>query len=135
MKSSCKKLKKSEIKDLVYKVNGAAIEVHKTLGAGLLESTYHKCLKMELSLRKINFSSEHPVSINYKGLEVNEDLRCDLLVENILPVELKSVDAIHPIHLAQLLTYMRLLECPLGLLINFNCTSIFHQGQKTLVND
>ena len=126
---------KSYLKDLVYRVNGAAIEVHKILGPGLLESVYHKCLNKELSLRGINFQSELVVSVNYKGLDLNTDLRCDLLIEGILPVELKAVDAIHPIHEAQLMTYMKLLNAPEGLLINFNVTHIFKEGQRTYVTE
>lgn len=126
---------KTTLKDLVYKVNGAAIEVHRELGSGLLESTYHKCMKRELTLRKIEFISEYDVSLDYKGEKVGAELRCDLFVENMLPVELKSVEAFHPIHDAQLLTYMKLMKAPLGLLINFNSLSIFKHGQKTLVNE
>lgn len=123
------------LKNLVYQVNGAAIEVHKKLGPGLLESVYHKCLKQELAIREINFQSELNIPVNYKGLEISADLRCDLFIENILPVELKAAEHVHPIHEAQLLTYMQLLEVPLGLLINFNVTNIFKFGQKTFVNE
>ena len=126
---------KSYLKDLVYKVNGAAIEVHKELGPGLLESVYHKCLKKELTLRGIQFQSELAVKVNYKGLELDTELRCDLLIEGVLPVELKAVEFIHPVHEAQLMTYMKLLEAPKGLLINFNVTNIFSEGQKTYVNE
>ena len=126
---------KSYLKDLVYKVNGAAIEVHKILGPGLLESVYHKCLKKELSLRGINFQSELVVNVNYKGLDLDTELRCDLFIEGILPVELKALDAIHPVHEAQLMTYMKLLKAPKGLLINFNVTHIFNEGQRTYVNE
>ena len=126
---------KKELKDLVYRVNGAAIEVHKHLGPGLLESIYHKCLMKELSLREINFQSELTVPIEYKGLELESELRCDLFIENSLVVELKAVDKIAPIHKAQLITYMNLLEAPMGLLINFNVTNIFHEGQQTYLGD
>ncbi|MGB0880630.1 MAG: GxxExxY protein [Polaribacter sp.] len=129
------KITKSYLKDLVYKVNGAAIEVHKALGPGLLESVYHKCLNKELSLRGIKYQSELVVNVNYKGLKLDTDLRCDLFIEGILPVELKAVDTIHPIHEAQLMTYMKLLKVPKGLLINFNVTHIFKEGQKTYVNE
>jgi GxxExxY protein len=126
---------KSYLKDLIYKVNGAAIEVHKALGPGLLESVYHKCMKHELSLRNINFQSELIIPVNYKGIEIEAQLRCDLFVENILPVELKAIEGILPIHEAQLMTYMKLLEAPEGLLLNFNVTNIFNEGQKTFVNE
>ncbi|MDA3818861.1 MAG: GxxExxY protein [Candidatus Delongbacteria bacterium] len=126
---------KSYLKDLIYKVNGAAIEVHKALGPGLLESVYHKCLKHELSLRHINFQSELIIPVNYKGIEIEAELRCDLFVEDILPVELKAIEGILPIHEAQLMTYMKLLEAPEGLLLNFNVTNIFNEGQRTYVNE
>jgi GxxExxY protein len=126
---------RSSLKDLVYQVNGAAIEVHKNIGAGLLENVYHQCLKKELELRKINFSSELQIPLNYKGYELESKLRCDLLIENSLVVELKSVTEINPIFEAQLLTYMNLLKAPMGLLINFNVKNIFYEGQKTLVNE
>jgi len=126
---------KTYLKDLIYKVNGAAIEVHKALGPGLLESVYHKCLKHELAIRKIHFQSELFIPINYKGLELDAELRCDFLIEGILPVELKATDGIHPIHEAQLMTYMKLLEVPEGLLINFNVTNLYAEGQRTYVNE
>ncbi|MEA3445205.1 MAG: GxxExxY protein [Bacteroidota bacterium] len=126
---------KTYLKNLVYKVNGAAIEVHKALGPGLLESVYHQCLKHELSLRKINYESQLIVPVEYKGLELDTKLRCDLFVENILPVELKAVSSILPIEEAQLMTYMNLLEAPEGLMINFNVIHLFNEGQKTYVNE
>ena len=126
---------RSSLKDLVYQVNGAAIEVHKNIGAGLLENVYHQCLKKELELRKINFSSELQIPLNYKGYELESKLRCDLLIENSLVVELKSVTEISPIFEAQLLTYMNLLKAPIGLLINFNVKNIYYEGQKTMVNE
>jgi GxxExxY protein len=126
---------RSSLKDLVYQVNGAAIEVHKNIGAGLLENVYHQCLKKELELRKISFSSELQIPLNYKGFELESKLRCDLLIENSLVVELKSVTEINPVFEAQLLTYMNLLKVPIGLLINFNVKNIFYEGQKTMVNE
>jgi GxxExxY protein len=126
---------RSTLKDLIYQVNGAAIEVHKSIGAGLLENVYHQCLKKELELRKINFSSELEIPLNYKGYELESKLRCDLFIENSLVVELKSVTEINPIFEAQLLTYMNLLKAPIGLLINFNVKNIYYEGQKTMVNE
>jgi GxxExxY protein len=128
------KLTKEYIKNLTYQINGAAIEVHKSLGAGLLESVYHKCLIHELNCKDINFKSELTVPIEYKGIIFDSDLRCDLFVEDVIVVELKSVEKILPIHEAQILTYMRLLNSPQGMLINFNCKNIFNEGQKTYVN-
>jgi GxxExxY protein len=135
LKENKMELTKKYLKDLVYKVNGAAIEVHKQLGPGLLESVYHKCLKKELTLRGISFESEVTVTVNYKGLELETELRCDLVIDGILPVELKAIEGILPVHEAQLLTYMKLLKAPEGLLINFNVANIYKQGQRTLVNE
>lgn len=126
---------KTFFKDLVYQVNGAAIEVHKHLGPGLLESVYHRCLLKELSIRDFNFQSELVLPINYKGIVVESNLRCDLFIENSLIVELKAVDKVLPIHEAQLMTYMKLLKVPMGLIINFNVTNIYKEGQKTYVNE
>jgi GxxExxY protein len=130
-----RKMTKTYLNDLIYKVNGAAIEVHKTLGPGLLESVYHRCLKKELSLLGVNYQSELFIPVDYKGFKLETELRCDLFVENILPVELKAVEKIHPVHEAQLITYMKLLNVPKGLLLNFNCTNLFKEGQRTFVND
>ncbi len=126
---------KSHLKDLIYKVNGAAIEVHKALGPGLLESVYHKCMKHELSNRGIKYQSEMRVAVNFKGFEIDAELRCDLFVENILPVELKATEGIIPIHEAQIMTYMKLLKVPEGLLLNFNVAHLFSEGQRTYVNE
>ncbi len=126
---------KSYLNDLIYRVNGAAIEVHKALGPGLLESVYHKCMKHELSLRDIKYQSELVVPINYKGVVVDAELRCDLLVEKVLPVELKATEGFHPIHEAQIMSYMKLFKLPKGLLLNFNVTNIFKEGQRTYVNE
>ncbi len=126
---------KSYLDKLTYNIIGAAIEVHKNFGPGLLESVYHKCLKQELRERKINFQSELIIPIEYKGLPLDAELRCDLFIEGVLPVELKATDGIAPIFEAQLLTYMKLLNAPKGLLINFNVVNIFKEGQKTFVNE
>ncbi|HEY1193645.1 GxxExxY protein, partial [Flavobacterium sp.] len=80
---------KKYLTDLIYQVNGAAIEVHKRIGAGLLESIYHQCMIKELSLRGINFESELKIPVEYKGLQLESDLRCDLFIENCLVLELK----------------------------------------------
>ncbi|RXM48219.1 GxxExxY protein [Flavobacterium sp. YO12] len=121
--------------ELTYEVLGASIEVHKIIGKGLLENVYHQCLKEELSQRKLNFFTEMKVPILYKGKELITDFRCDLFVENCLVVELKTVSEINSIHQAQLLTYMKLLKAPKGILINFNCFNIFKEGQRTFVNE
>jgi GxxExxY protein len=121
--------------ELTYEVVGAAIEVHKAIGSGLLESLYHQCLKEELEHRKINFLTEMKIPVFYKGKELQTDFRCDLFVEQCLVVELKSVHEIPTVFEAQLLTYMKLLKCPKGILINFNCSNIFREGQKTYINE
>ncbi len=126
---------KKYLDELTYQIIGAAIEVHKALGPGLLESVYHKCMKEELKLRKLRFASEILTPLEYKGIELNTDLRCDLFVQNCIAIELKSIDLLAPIHEAQILTYMRLLNCPKGILINFNCVNLFKEGQKTFVNN
>lgn len=125
---------KSDLYDLSHQVIGAAIEVHRALGPGLLESVYHLCLKHELNSRGILFESEFSVPVNYKEFKLDTNLKCDLLIENKIVLELKFVDKIHPIHEAQLLTYMKLLEVPKGILFNFNCTNLMREGQKTFVN-
>lgn len=112
---------------------GAAIEVHKHLGPGLLESTYEECLCEELSLRKIPFKRQAGLPVVYKGKKLDAGYRIDLLVNNEVVVELKTVDAILPIHEAQTLTYMRLGGWQVGLILNFNVT-VLKNGVKRLVH-
>jgi len=102
------------------KVIGAAIEVHRHKGAGLIESIYERCLLRELELRSIPATTQKIVRVDYKGLVVDEPLRFDLLVDNCLLVELKAVELLHPSSKAQLFSYMKLLDIPIGLLINFH---------------
>lgn len=128
-------LTKRYLNDLTYAVIGAAIEVHKSIGPGVLESVYHRCVKRELELRGLHYQSELVVDLEYKGETIAADLRCDLLVENALVVELKAVDALVPVHEAQLLTYMTLFEKPKGILMNFTCSNIFKEGQRTFVSE
>jgi GxxExxY protein len=125
---------KSDLLDLTYKINGAAIEVHKYLGPGLLESVYHKCLAFELNLRKIEFDSELTIPFQYKGNLLDVNLRCDFLINNAIVVELKTVENILPVHEAQLLTYMNALKVPKGILINFNVENLYKHGITTYVN-
>lgn len=105
---------------LTTKIIGAAIEVHRNLGPGLLESAYQRCLIRELSLRDIPFKCEWPLPLEYKGIRVGCSYRLDLLVGDAVVVEIKSVEALTPIHDAQLLTYLKLGGWKVGLLINFN---------------
>jgi GxxExxY protein len=126
---------KKYLDELTYKVIGCAIEVHKQLGPGLLESVYEKCFIRELTLKGLHCISQQSVPIHYKGYQLDAELRYDVLVEDLLIIELKSNDGILPIHESVLLTYMKLLEKPKGILINFNCTNIFKEGQRTKVNE
>ncbi len=106
--------------DLTREIIGAAIEVHKELGPGLLESAYEECLCHELSARGLKFQRQLTVPVTYKGTALDCGYRIDLLIEDSVIVELKSVECILPIHGAQLLTYMKLMHKTVGLLINFN---------------
>lgn len=101
----------------------------------MLESVYEKCFVRELALKGLQYKQQLRIPVQYKGIELDAELRLDVLVEDVLCVELKSMDGLLPIHDAVLLTYMRMLEIPKGILINFNCTNIFKEGQKTLVNE
>lgn len=105
---------------LTNEIIGAAIEVHRHLGPGLLESAYRRCLVQELKLRDIHFKQEWPLPVDYKGVRLDSGYRLDLLVEDAVVVEAKSVEALCKIHEAQLITYLRLGGWTVGLLINFN---------------
>jgi GxxExxY protein len=129
------KITQKYLDELTYEIIGSAIEVHKIMGRGLLESVYHECLKEELKHRKINFLSEMKIPVLYKAKELELDFRCDLFIEDVIVVELKAVFEMHPMFEAKLLNYMKLLKSPKGILINFNCLNIFKEGQKTLVNE
>ena len=123
------------LSELTFKVIGCAIEVHRNIGPGLLESVYEKCFLRELVLRGIQYKNQLRIPLEYKGIYLDAELRCDVLIEDILLVEIKAIDGFLPVHEAVLLTYMRLLEKPKGILINFHCLNIFKEGQKTLVNE
>ncbi|HTN06919.1 GxxExxY protein [Agriterribacter sp.] len=122
------------IDELTYKIIGCAIEVHKQLGPGLLESVYEQCFIRELSLQGLNHKTQIWIPLFYKGLRLETQLRLDVLVEDLILVELKAVEYLIAIYDAKLLTYMKLMNRPKGILINFNCTNIFKEGQKTFVN-
>ena len=124
----------SYLTDLTYRINGACIEVHKILGPGLLESVYHQALIEEFTLRGINFKSEFPIRVSYKGKILNCDFKCDFLIEDIIVLEIKSVKCFDDIHRSKLLNYMGLLKVPKGILVNFNVNNLYHEGQETLVN-
>ena len=122
-----------EINDLTGEVIGAAIEVHKALGPGLLESTYEECLCIELGIRDIPFERQKEVPIEYKGVNLNHAYRMDIVVPNKLIVELKACESLEPIHDAQLLTYLKLSGIKVGLLINFN-VPVLKEGIKRLAH-
>ena len=111
---------KTSLNQLTHEIIGASIEVHRTLGPGLLESSYRKCLCRELQLRKIPYEREWPLPLEYKGIHLECGYRVDILVDGLVVVEVKQVQALAPIHDAQLLTYLRLGGWRLGLLINLN---------------
>ena len=123
----------SELNLLSADVIGAAIEVHRTLGPGLLESAYRECLCAELELRRVPYEREVPVALKYKGRALECGYRIDLIVNGRLVVELKTVDKLMPIHHAQMLTCLRLKRLHLGLLINFN-TAALQNGLRRVVN-
>ena len=108
-----------DIEDLIYEVRGAAMEVYNYFGPGLLESVYEKALVRELELRGLDVQTQLPVPIVYKGAVVGDELRIDILVEDELIVELKSVEEFKPVYYKQLRTYLKLLNKDVGLLINF----------------
>ena len=120
-------------KPLSYQVIGCALEVYKTLGPGLLESVYEKALIHELSQKGLTVEAQVEVEMNYKGVNIGEDLRLDLLVDNELIVELKSVEELKPVHYKQLLTYLKLMDKRVGLLINFNVNDLM-DGVKRVIN-
>ncbi len=118
--------------ELSKRVIGCAIEVHRNLGPGLLESTYEQCLAHELKCAAIPFMLQHPLPVDYNGVKLDCGYRVDLLVDNKIIVELKSVDKVLPIHQAQLLTYMKLAGIKIGLLMNFN-VRFMKEGIKRMV--
>jgi len=117
-----------ETRDII----GAAIEVHRVLGPGLLESVYSRCLQQELSARQIAFVAQRRVPLVYKGVSLDCDYRLDLLIKGVV-VEVKALDTLAPIHQAQLLTYLRLAGLPVGLVINFNVDQLV-KGIKRVIN-
>ena len=120
--------------DLTYKINGACIEVHKILGAGLAEVVYHKALEEELKLKNIKYKSEFQIPVFYKNKKLDCDFKCDFLIEDIIVLELKSVSTILDVHKFQVLNYMNLLKAPKGILVNFNVKNLYHHGQETFIN-
>lgn len=111
-----------EINDITQIIIGCAIDVHKNLGPGLLESAYEECLSYELIKKGLKIKRQHPAPIIYKEIKLEYGYRIDILVESTVVIELKVVDTINPVHEAQILTYMKFSNKPIGLLINFNVT-------------
>lgn len=125
---------RAALNSLSSSIIGAAIEVHRHLGPGLLESAYEECLCYELTQSNLAFRRQVAIPVKYKGLSLKCDFRLDLIVEDTVIVEVKTVDQLAPIHAAQLLTYLKATDKPLGLLINFN-VPILKKGIKRLLND
>jgi GxxExxY protein len=120
------------INDITGKIIGAAFKVHSTLGPGLLESSYKECLFYELSKQNIFVEKEKPLHLVYEEVKLEIGYRLDLLVENKVVIEIKSVDALSDVHTAQVLTYLKLTRCKVGLLINFNVADL-KKGIKRLI--
>ncbi len=120
--------------EIAYKVIGIAIQIHKDLGPGIFESVYEKVLQYELIQAGLETRSQVPLPLIYKGIEFEAGFRVDLLIENKVIIEIKSIENIAPIHFSQLLTYLRLSNIKLGLLINFN-TKILKEGIHRVVNN
>lgn len=125
---------KKEVTQLSYEITGFAIKVHKALGPGLLESVYEECLKIELLKNGYDVKQQLYFPINYEGVEIETKLVVDLLVNDIIIIELKAVEDVLPIHEAQLLTYMKVLKKPQGLLINFFSNNIT-KSMKPFINE
>ncbi len=123
------------VNQISHSIIGCAIEVHKELGPCLLESIYEMCLTHLLKLNGHKVEQQKSVPIYFRGLFLESELRYDLLVDDLVVVELKTVQSFLPIHEAQILSYLKLLQKPKGVLLNFNCTNIFKEGQRTFVSE
>lgn len=125
---------KERLDAITDKTIGAAIEVHRELGPGLLESAYECCLCFELAKRGLTFERQKTVPLTYKGVSIGAGYRVDLLVESAVIVEIKTIDRFEPVHLAQVLSYLRLTGCKVGLLLNFNVKWLMDKGIKRVVD-
>lgn len=125
---------KKEVTQLSYEIVGIAIKIHKALGSGLLESVYEKCMIYELCKQGYQVKKQLPVKIKYEDLEIDSELKIDILVNDCIVVELKTVEKVLPVHEAQLLSYMQMLKLPQGLLINFFTDNITN-SLIPLIND
>jgi GxxExxY protein len=133
LQESLIRLDMNESNDLTYKIIGCAMEVYKTLGPGLLESVYEQALIYELELNGLDVKSQVAVDVVYKGKLICPDLRVDLLIDDTIIIELKSVEELKPVHHKQILTYLRLMNKKVGLLINFNVPDL-KDGIKRVIN-
>jgi GxxExxY protein len=124
---------KPEWNVLTHKILGACFDVHRAMGAGLLESVYEECLALELGRRGLRFEQQKPIDVLYHGMRIPEGFRLDFLVEDTVILELKSVEKLHPVHVAQLLSYLKFADRPIGLLINFH-TARLREGIKRFLN-
>ncbi len=127
-------LTKKDVTQLSYDIIGCAIRVHTELGPGLLESVYEKCLIHELIYQGMEVKSQIVIPIHYRGIDLSANLKLDILVNDLIILELKAVEIVHPVYEAQLISYMRLMKKPQGLLINFFTKNI-RSAMKPLVND
>lgn len=127
-------LTKKYINELTYKIIGACIEVHKIVGPGLYENVYHQCLEREFDLLGLNYKNELEIPLIYKERNIDCKVKCDFLIENVIVLEIKSVDGIHSIHKAQTMNYMNLLKAPKSILVNFNVYNLYHEGTETFVS-
>lgn len=119
--------------DLTYRIIGLAMQVHRRLGPGLLESVYHRCLCWELSQASIKFQQHVPLPILYDEVQIDSGYFADIIVQNAVVLELKAVDKVSPVHEAQLLTYMRFGSCRVGLLINFNTVRLMEGVRRRVI--
>lgn len=120
---------------ITHQILSAAIEVHRILGPGLLESTYTPCLSYELHVRNLRYVAQRAIPLVYKGIDLGDSYRVDLIVEDVVVVEVKSVEAVLPVHRAQTLTYMQLTNTPAGLVINFNVPRLMDGVRRLLLKD
>ena len=129
------RITKKLVNELSYEIIGAAIEVHKFFGPGLVEKNYEKALLHELQLRNLKTTAQQNIEVPYKGIILECELRYDVLVENLIVVENKATIEMHPVFEAILLSYMKHLQAPKGILINFHVKNLFNEGQQTFVNE
>jgi GxxExxY protein len=128
-----KRITQESVDKIVHDIIGCAIEIHKELGPGLLESAYEKCMIFLLEKKGFKVQSQIEVPITFRELFIDRGFRLDLLVEDLVIVELKAEKEITTVNRQQILTHLKLLRKPKGLLINFNCSNIFYEGQQTFV--